>query len=1702
MKETFDYCPYRGCHAFFLSLTVFLCFCGNSSLPAASPDKTGKKWLDMNYGPFLSFSIEAPEPRTNIAFKGIAVNLGKALGSDDNESIVFDTDLLRYSAGWTGNFLSLKSVVHDGEHWAYPKIDGEQVFGNPSRPGWARNGRFDDPREFIYGPLPRDWAHWRGLYLHGERVIFSYTVGQTEVLEMPGLEKAEGLPAFARTFSVGKSSQDLLVQIAYEADWNVAILNLADLRPAAPNAPARATLACLENAASPNQAEPLPAKFDLSTGLYRRWSFDESPQETNANQPNPLAGIELQKAVLGDGRDGRGLVFEGAGRGDLGALKDLEFLETDLTLATWINRKADGTIIAQAPAEGNWARDGKSWFIRGGRLAFDIGWVGAVQGKTQVPAGKWTHVALTWKHESGTVTLHVNGRADGSKAMKPANPTPQQVWRLGFTTPNFPRPSPFKGSIDDLRIYRRALTEAELLQLAQNTAPPRKEMLIAGLVGAPDGTKWVSTQDGHLRLAIPATATPARFKLLLAGTSLTNRPAFARLVKQSDDPEKLEDFTRGGPARWQETLLTQGKTGDASKPLAADEITSPERNPWDSWMRFGGFDFFNDASKAAICTWSGDVWLVSGLSGDLGKLSWRRFATGLYEPLGLKIVEDQIYVLGRDQITRLHDLNADGEADWYENFNNDCLNSEHFHEFVYDLQLGPDGDFYYLKGSQHARDALHPHHGTFLRVSGDGSRTEVLAKGFRAPNGLGVSPQGEFFTTDQEGYWMPQNRLNFIERGKFHGNVLSWFPEGKPATNNPPMCWVHRMVDRSPSTMVWVTPDKWGPLKDQLLSLSYGVGKVFLVMMEEVKGVRQAGLTELPLEFETGIMRARFQPETGDLFICGLYGWAGDKTRAGGFYRVRPTGKPLRVPSRLHIVKDGVVIGFSTAMAADYATDPANYHVQVWNYKWTGNYGSPDFKLDGGRGRDTLRVERALLSGDRRQVFLSIPDLGPVMQMHIQMNLKSADGLSLQTYVHNTIHQLNDRTGREWLGPDLVEAQQASLTVLAKETAGLAQTFVSRAKGGSARTDARQARLLALLVPEGSPPTPFLPAGPFDCQWSGYVKLDLSDNYEFHAHGLGNATLKINGHTVLERSKLNAGGVRSTPIAMRGGLNRIEVAYQSPPSGESAFRLEWSTPRIPPETIPPTMLVHDAKDAAREEAATKRSGRFLFATLHCAKCHQPAVPFSPAAMPELAADGPALDDAGNLFNAAWMARWLRNPGSVIAEATMPALLAADDDQAAGQAQDIAAFLATLKKASPPIEKVEKLSLPESIQAGEERFTKLGCIACHLMPQDKKLPEETRRSLAHVNAKWQPPALIDFLKQPEKHYAWIRMPNYQLTDDEAVSLAAYLLAKTEPLTDTGFQPGDAGRGAELAGSLGCANCHSIPGAQKITTPPSLEKLAQTTANRGCLGGLPEDRAKAPKFAFETQERQALASFLKDGLPSLSQVSWSEFAGRQFNHLRCFACHERENVHDFWFYLESLNSAGKALKVVDEEEGAIAEKTIHQQRPSLMWTGEKLRPDWIERFLTGKVPYKPRRKLEARMPAFPAYAPGLAVGLTHEHGLPEAVDALVSPEAALARVGKELAQKGALSCVDCHDTGKELALAGGDTATINFAHIPERLRKTYYDRYLRDPQRLLPGTMMPKFINDDGVTGVTAHWNGNAQKQFEALWHFMLSLEETR
>lgn len=553
--------------------------------------------------------------------------------------------------------------------------------------------------------------------------------------------------------------------------------------------------------------------------------------------------------------------------------------------------------------------------------------------------------------------------------------------------------------------------------------------IVAALVGAPAAVQWVKGDGDDLRLRVHAGDEPVRFKVVVGRRGRSNAGFLARAagVEAAVD---LEPLTRGGPARWTETITTESRVlGRRGGPFELEAITTPLENPYRSWMRLGGFDFLDGGKRAVVATWMGDVWLVDGLGGEeIGAVTWKRFATGMYEPLGVNTRGDEIFVTSRDQITRLRDLNGDGEADHYEAFNHDAQASAHFHEFAVGLETDAEGNFYYAKGAGHDFDARVPQHGTVLKVAADGSSTEIVASGFRAPNGLVVNPDGSVIVTDQEGHWIPENRINWVEPGTFHGYMRAWRePDRDPDDFVQPVTWIHHDVDRSPSAPVWVRSRRWGELDASLIYLSYGNGKMFSVLFDQAFArvalpegdgpPRQAAITELPVTAApTGLIRGRFNPADDHLYVCGLFAWAGDRTQPGGFYRVRRTDEPLRIPMAYETARDGIVVRFTTALDPDAAADPGNYSMRTWQYVRQASYGSEDYRVLGeGVGEDVLAVPSATLSGDGRSVFIEIPDILPVQQYHLEMNLRSADGDRIREFVHGTIHELGTRDGAEIL---------------------------------------------------------------------------------------------------------------------------------------------------------------------------------------------------------------------------------------------------------------------------------------------------------------------------------------------------------------------------------------------------------------------------------------------------------------------------------------------------------------------------------------------------------------------------------------------------------------------------------------------------------------------------------------------------------------
>ena len=141
------------------------------------------------------------------------------------------------------------------------------------------------------------------------------------------------------------------------------------------------------------------------------------------------------------------------------------------TVAAWIRTREDGSILGKTAEKGEWIRNGKALFVVDGRLAWDIGWVGCVEGETRVADGTWHHVAVVAADHG--YRLYVDGRPDGSGVLEGVADPKGSVLKIGRVSADFPEEQErgFCGAIDDVRVYARALDHDHLAALAAGKDP-------------------------------------------------------------------------------------------------------------------------------------------------------------------------------------------------------------------------------------------------------------------------------------------------------------------------------------------------------------------------------------------------------------------------------------------------------------------------------------------------------------------------------------------------------------------------------------------------------------------------------------------------------------------------------------------------------------------------------------------------------------------------------------------------------------------------------------------------------------------------------------------------------------------------------------------------------------------------------------------------------------------------------------------------------------------------------------------------------------------------------------------------------------------------------------------------------------------------------------------------------------------------------
>ncbi len=721
-------------------------------------------YQQMDTGPFFSRAMHIPEG--NLKPKGMAIRVGER----QQATLHFDHDLLRMSAGWTGEFIRIRSNHDWGTRNSQPPISaGEVKFNNPEVAGWIsgwENLQFIDTREEPYGPISSEKGSYKGLHLHGDRVVLSYRVAGTSVLESPWYVDNSETGAFVR-------------------DLHIA-----------------------------SHAEPL--------------------------------------AVL---------LFDGEGE-------------------------------------------------------------------------------------------------------------PVSVERLGT-----------------LQVVRIGTNGNSMM------AAVRDENRV----------EFMETSDGHVVLRFDPNEDARTVRVLIRDGQSDQKYAFLELASENGEPADVVSLTEPGPVRWGEPIVTRGEIGEPEGAWAADRITAPVENPFDALMLFTGLDFLDDG-RAVLSTLHGDVWIVDGIDDSLEQLTWHRFATGLNMPFGVKVVDGKIYVSNEDELTILHDLNGNGEADYYENFHNLISPGAGAWSQAFGLEADKDGNFYIVRGRG---NRLSDFRNGVIRISSDGARMDLIATGFRQPFGMGISPEGHVTVSQQEGTWVPQTPVSIIDlenrKGSFYGYQPDRFriedPYPRELGYEPPIVWLPRNIDNSGGGQLWVESDNWGLPRGQMLHLSYGRGTFNKIIYEMIDGDRQGAVVPLGgLNIRPRV--GRFHPQDGQMYAAGL--------SPGGFERVRYTGGKLYLPEEIYAHENGLRMRFNQPLNLEEAGDVANFRIHRWNYLWSEGYGSEFYSIENPdlMGEDDVEVTSVKVLGDGEEIFLEIPDMVPAMQMRIAYDLEAADGTRMSEDIYNTVHKL------------------------------------------------------------------------------------------------------------------------------------------------------------------------------------------------------------------------------------------------------------------------------------------------------------------------------------------------------------------------------------------------------------------------------------------------------------------------------------------------------------------------------------------------------------------------------------------------------------------------------------------------------------------------------------------------------------------------
>lgn len=237
-------------------------------------------------------------------------------------------------------------------------------------------------------------------------------------------------------------------------------------------------------ASGPIVPPPAPLAQAHERGLLAGWSFDETDGDTAYNTVSDGERLDLTLdpgIERVEGRVGRGLLFRGGSLALRSGSQPGPHSPRELTIALWLKQTTPGDSVlvfkgSQPDRDDSNNREFLLWVRSTGAVQFGFvteasagknGWFLTTDGQVIVP-GRWIHLTATLSRDSLVTSIYIDGAVRASfTGFDPSRSSVRRVHAPLWIGNGFKGALGFAGTLDDVRIYGRALGAAEIAVLAR-----------------------------------------------------------------------------------------------------------------------------------------------------------------------------------------------------------------------------------------------------------------------------------------------------------------------------------------------------------------------------------------------------------------------------------------------------------------------------------------------------------------------------------------------------------------------------------------------------------------------------------------------------------------------------------------------------------------------------------------------------------------------------------------------------------------------------------------------------------------------------------------------------------------------------------------------------------------------------------------------------------------------------------------------------------------------------------------------------------------------------------------------------------------------------------------------------------------------------------------------------------------------------------